>query len=175
METQKLQSRKFIINYGLLLGLASIVLSVILYVLDMHMQQGWLTGTLSFAIMAGIIIYGINEFKKNNGGYLTLGEALKIGVGVALIAGIIGAIYQFIFMNYIEPDFLDKMMELQFEKMIEDNPDMTEEQINMSMEMGKKFSTPWITTAFSIIGSLFFGLIISLIAGLIMKKENTHA
>ncbi|HNU60527.1 MAG TPA: DUF4199 domain-containing protein, partial [Aquaticitalea sp.] len=64
---------------------------------------------------------------------------------------------------------------LQYEKMMEQNPNMTQEQIDMAMEMGKKFSSPWISVAFGIIGSLFFGLIISLISGLVMKKENNHA
>ena len=58
--------------------------------------------------------------------------------------------------------------------MIEQNPNMTQDQIDMSMEMAKKFSTPAITSAFALVGSLFFGLIISLVAGLIMKKENNH-
>jgi len=175
MENQKLQARKFIINYGLILGVISILIAVVMYVTNMYIEKSWIAGTLSFIAMTVIIVYGINEYKKSNGGYLLLGQALKIGVGIALIAGIIGAIYQFVFMNYIEPDFMEKMMQMQFDQMIEANPDMSKEQIDMSMEMGRKFSSPLITTAIAIVSSLFFGLIISLIAGLVMKKENTHA
>jgi hypothetical protein len=40
------------------------------------------------------------------------------------------------------------------------------------MEMNAKFSSPWIVAAFAIIGNLFFGFIIALIAGLIMKNKN---
>ncbi len=175
METQKLQARKFILNYGLILGVVSILISVVMYVTNSLVEQNWIASILGIVVMIVAITYGINEYKKSNGGFLTLGEAIKIGVGVALIAGIIGAIYQFIFMTYIEPDFLEKMMQVQFDNMIEQNPDMSEEQIEMSMEMGRKFSSPWITTAFQIVGNLFFGLIISVIAGLALKKENTHA
>jgi preprotein translocase subunit YajC len=172
METQQPTARKFILNYGVLLGVASIVLSVILYVLNMHMERSMVSGLLGFAIMIAVIVYGINEFKKTNGNLLSLSQALKVGVGIALIGGIIGAIYNLIFMNFIEPDFMDKMMELQIEKMVEQNPNLTQAQIDTSMEMGKKFSSPMITTAFSVIGSIFFGFVISLIAGFIMKKEQ---
>lgn len=175
METQKLQARKFILNYGLILGVVTILISVVMYVTNSLIEKNWIASVLGFVVMILAISYGINEYKKSNGGFLTLGEAIKIGVGIALISGIIGAIYQFIFMTYIEPGFLDQMMQVQFDNMIEQNPDMTEEQIEMSMEMGRKFSSPWITTAFQIVGSLFFGFIISLIAGLAMKKENNHA
>lgn len=175
MEEQQPQARKFILNYGLILGVISILIAVVMYVMNLYIEKSWIGGTLSFAAMIVIIAYGISEFKKSSGGYLSLGQALKIGVGISLISGIIVLIYQFIFMNYIEPDFMENMMQMQFDQMIEQNPDMSKEQIDMSMEMGRKFSSPWITTAISIIGSLFFGLIISLIVGLVMKKENTHA
>lgn len=175
METQKLPVRKFILNNGILLGVASIILSVILYVMNMHLDRNWIAGTLGFVLMIIFIVLGISQYKKSNGTFLSLSQALKIGVGIAVLAGVIGSIYQLIFMNVIEPDFMDKMLEKQYEQMIESNPNMTQEQIDMSIEMGKKFSSPLITVAFSLIGSAFFGLIIALIAGLVMKKENTYA
>ncbi len=75
-------------------------------------------------------------------------------------------------MNYIEPDYMSQMMEVNREKMIEAQPDMTESQLNAAEEMTAKFSSPLIVVAFSLIGNLFFGLIISLIVGLIMKNKN---
>ena len=175
MENQKPQARKTILNYGLILGVVSILIGVVMYVTDMYIEKSWLGTVISILLTVVIIGYGINEFKKHNAGYLTLGQALKVGVGIALVGGIIGVIYQLIFVNFIEPDFVENMMQLQFDKMIEQNPDMTQEQIDMSMEMGRKFSSPWITSAIAIIGSLFIGLVISLIIGLVMKKESDHA
>ena len=174
METQQPQAKKFILNYGLVLGVVSILINVVMYVMNLHIEKNWITGILGFIAMITIIVIGINKFKQANGTYLTLGQALKIGIGISLVAAILGIIYQLIFMNYIEPDYMDKVMEIQYEKMIEQNPNMTQDQIDMSMEMAKKFSTPAITSAFALVGSLFFGLIISLVAGLIMKKENNH-
>ncbi|MCK7589962.1 DUF4199 domain-containing protein [Subsaxibacter sp. CAU 1640] len=175
MEEQKPKASKFIINYGVILGIVSILISVVMYVTNLYIEKSWIAGTLSFIAMVAILIYGINEFKKNNAGFLSLGQAIKLGIGMALVAGIIGVVYNLIFVNFIEPDFMEQMMQMQFDKMVEDNPNMTQEQLEMSMEMGRKFSSPWITSAISIVGSLFLGLIISLIGGLIMKKENNHA
>ena len=55
--------------------------------------------------------------------------------------------------------------------MMERNPNMTGEQASQAMDMSSMFMTPAFFSLMSIIGSLFFGLIISLIAGLIMKQE----
>jgi len=114
----------------------------------------------------------IKAFKTANAGFLSLGEALKVGIGAAVIGGIIAAIWSFVLMNYIEPDYMNQMMEVQREKMIEMQPEMTEAQLDATAEMTSKFSSPIMVVAFSLIGNLFFGLIISLIAGLIMKNKN---
>jgi hypothetical protein len=77
-------------------------------------------------------------------------------------------------MNYIEPEYMSQVMEMSQEKMMVSNPDLTDAQMDKMMEMSSKFSTPWMIMAFSLIGNLFFGLLISLIAGLIMKNKNPY-
>lgn len=53
-----------------------------------------------------------------------------------------------------------------------ENPEMTQDQINMARDMAEKFSGPFIRSAFQLIGALFIGFIISLIGGLIVKKSR---
>lgn len=172
METQTASVKKIALNYGLLLGLISIVFSVILYVTGNHLDRPWWGSIVSFIIMAGAIYYGIKAFKDESGQFLSLGEALKVGLAISLIAGIIGAIFNYIFVTVIEPDFVTQMLELTREKMFEQNPNMTEEQAKMALDMSEKFMSPSMMSMFAIIGSLFFGFIISLIAGLIMKQNR---
>ena len=61
-------------------------------------------------------------------------------------------------------------MELQQQKALEANPNLTDEQLEAMETMTKKFSSPMIIMAVGLVWSLFIGFIISLIAGLIMKK-----
>ncbi len=49
---------------------------------------------------------------------------------------------------------------------------MSDEQLEVSLEMASKFLGPGVTSAMTLAASLFFGFIISLIAGLIMKKSE---
>ncbi|MCW8979952.1 MAG: DUF4199 domain-containing protein [Altibacter sp.] len=172
METQTPSVKKIALNYGLLLALGTIVVSVIVYVLGMHMDQPWWQSALNFIIMAAAIVYGLKTFKKESGGFLSLGEAIKTGLAISLVAGVIGSIFTYIFVTVIEPDFVTQLLDVTRENMIEQNPQMTEEQLEMTMGMTEKFMTPWFMTAMGLIASLFFGFIISLIAGLIMKQNR---
>ncbi|MDN3723768.1 DUF4199 domain-containing protein [Aequorivita sp. SDUM287046] len=171
MENQTTSIKKIALNYGVLLAMLSIVLQVISYVLDVHIDRPWWLSVVQLLISISVIVYGIKAYKIANAGYLTLSQALKVGLAISLIAGIIAVVFNFIFMNYIEPDFVQKTLDFSREKMIEDYPNMSQEQIENSLEISAKFMTPWIMSAFAIIATLFFGFIISLFAGLVMKKN----
>jgi len=171
MEYQQASIKKIALNYGVLLALLSIVLQVISYVLDAHIDRPWWLSVLQLLISVGIVAMGLKVYRTENSGFLTLGQALKVGVAISLIAGIIAIIFNYIFMNYIDPDFVQKTLEFSKEQMIEQNPNMTQEQMDMAMDMSARFMSPLWMSAFALLGTLFFGFIISLIAGLIMKRN----
>ena len=173
MENQKSSATQTMLNYGLILGIVSILMSVGIYAMGMIYDQGIAVMLASFVIMAVVIFLGLKNFKGANGS-LTLGEALKVGLGIALISAIISIIYNQIFINFIEPDFMENMMKVGEQKMLEQNPNMTDEQLEVAKGMQEKMSSPLIGIAFGIIGSLFFGFIISLIEGLILKTPSVE-
>lgn len=172
METQPAKASKSILNYGVLLGIISVVMGVIMYVTNSYLDPSWVYTVVGLAISITIISIGIKAFKSENGGFLSIGEALKIGVGIALIGGIITSIWTFSLMTVIEPNYTEQMLDVQREKMVERG--MPEAQIEAAMEMSANFMSPWISIAIYLAVTLFFGLIIALIAGLIMKQKNPY-
>ena len=44
---------------------------------------------------------------------MSWGQGVKVGVGIAVIAGLIVVVYNYIFMTFIEPDFMMQMTEIQ--------------------------------------------------------------
>lgn len=174
METAKTEAKKFILNYGVLLGILSVLMGVVTYVTNAHLQPSIIYTIIGFLILAVVIILGIKAYKSENAGYLTIGESLKLGVGIALIGGLFSALWMLILMNFLEPVYMVHMADVQRETISEQNPNLTDEQLDSAMEMAAKFSSPWISIAIVIVGNMFLGLIISLIAGLVMKKENPY-
>lgn len=81
---QQVNSKKIILNNGLYLGLATVALSIIMYVTNMIYDQNWIVGLISFILMIVFIAMGIKAFKAQNNGYLSLSQGLKVGLGIAL-------------------------------------------------------------------------------------------
>ena len=170
MEENQPKTGKFALNYGVLLGVVSVVFGLMLFSMDMHYDQGWAIRGISLALTLAAILFGISQFKKANDGFLTISQALKLGTGIALIAGIIGLIYFFLLSNVIEPGYMDKMYEIGKETAMADNPELTEEQIDQGIEMQKSFA--WLTYPIVLIFNIIIGLVFGLIGGLIMKKQK---
>ena len=74
--------------------------------------------------------------------------------------------------QYLDPEFIDKSIEYQKQKLIQEKPEIPLEDVNKMFEMQKEFSGPFIISGFIIILNLFFGFLISLIVGLIVKKSK---
>lgn len=165
----KASSKNVMLNYGLILGVVSILISVISYALGMHLERDWKFGVLGFVAMIVILSMAIKKFKTDNNNLLSFGQAVKVGMGVAIVSSVIVIIYNQIFMNFIEPEMMNQLLEVEKAKWVEAN--MTTEQMEAAEDMFNLFSGAAISSAIAIVASAFFGLIISAIAGAIMKRS----
>lgn len=170
MEENQPKTGKYAFRFGLLLGLVSIIFSIMLFSMDMHYEQNSTVQIVSIILAAAVITLGVSQFKKDSGGFLKLSDALKIGTGIALVAGILGLLYFFIQSSIIEPDYWDKAYEIGKQKALQDNPELTEEQIDQGIEVQKKFK--WLVYPAGLIINIIVGLVLGLIVGLIMKKQK---
>ena len=170
MEENQPKTGKFALNYGLLAGGVGIIFGIMLFTMDMQYERGFAVQAINIAILATVIVIGIYQYKKANHTFLTISEALKVGAGIALIAGLLGILYFFIFSNYVEPDYMDNMYELGKQEAMEKNPKLTEEQIDQGIEMQKSFA--WISYPIILIFNIIIGLVVGVITGLILKKQK---
>jgi hypothetical protein len=165
-------SKSTIINFGLILGAISVIFQLMLYFFDMHYKNDSTAGIVSLTLMVGVILYSFIQFKKSNEGFISLSEALKIGLGVSLVSALVGIFYTQILLNILDPDTMKKSLELSLENMRIQNPEMPQDALDTVRSIQEKMSSPIIFSAIQIIFALFFGFIISLIGGLIVKKSK---
>lgn len=168
MENQ-VNSKKIILNYGAYLGIASVLISLVVYAMGMAVDRPWQQGIVSFLIMVVILVLGINQFKKENGGFVSWGQAVKVGVGISVISALISIVYNQVFINFIEPDFMTQLYEFEKQKWVDQG--LLEEQIESATKIFEMMSGPVISSAVGIIAGALFGFIISAIAGAVMKKS----
>lgn len=174
MENQTAKASKSILTYGIIFGVIAVLLGVVMYVTNSYLDPHWSFTLIGFLIFIVIIPLGIKAFKKENGGFLSVGEAIKVGVGIALIAGIITAVWSLLLSNVLVPDYYEQMADMQRAKMIEYAPNLTESQLDSAMETNSMFSSPWITVALTLVMYMFIGLLVALVAGLVMKEKRPY-
>ncbi|WP_025664864.1 DUF4199 domain-containing protein [Aquimarina megaterium] len=172
MEKTTISIKKHILKYGITLGILFVVYGVILYLTNNTTSKNQIFAVIRAAVLIGVIIYGIKVYKSANNGFLKLSEALKIGIGIALIGGIITIVWNSLLMNVIEPNMTDQIFDAQRKAMFEKNPNISQEQIKQSRAMVEKINSPYIMSIIGIAWNLFSGFIISLIGGAIMQKNR---
>lgn len=172
MDNQTPSIKSTIITYGVILGSISVAFQLMLFFLDMHYKNDSTAGIVSLVLMIGVLLYSFISFKKQNEGFLSLSEALKIGVGASLVSALIGIVYTQVLVNFMDPDTMKKSLELSMETLRVENPEMPQEALDTARSMQEKMSSPLIFSAVQIIFALFIGFIISLIGGLIVKKSR---
>ncbi|SNZ00555.1 DUF4199 domain-containing protein [Flagellimonas pacifica] len=170
MEENKLKTGKFSLRYGLIGGLVGIVFGVMLYFADLHYDRSFGIQAIQFAILAVFVVIAAIQFKKANNGFIKLGQAVKIGAGVGLIAAVLGTLYFLVLSNVIEPDYMVNATEIQRVKTFEENPNITQEQWDQGMEFQKKLFPVFL--AFGLVVSALFGVVVGLITGAIIKKNE---
>lgn len=152
--------------YGLYLGIAITLYSVILYVSGQTQNKG--LGYISFLLYAiGIVLAQISYRNKELNGSISYGQSVGIGVAVMLFAGIITSLYNIIIFS-IDPSLLVQIKAMQEEAMLERG--MSEDQIEAAMSMASKMMTPgWISIS-ALFGSVIIGTIVSLVTSIFIKK-----
>lgn len=170
METKQI-FQKHALTYGVLAGLVAILLTVIVYSMGSFIEKPfWSTFAITL-INFGITFYAIYSFRKETGGYLKLGQAMKLGVAIAFIMGLIAAVSNWVFMTYVEPDTVNQMLEIARQQ-LEEQAMLSEEDIENALSVSKKFMSPAVSIPMGIISSVFFGVIYSLISGLALQKKD---
>ncbi len=160
--------------YGIYLGFALIVYSLILFLLDVDFESKlkW----ISYVIMAAGLFWAMVSVRdKELGGFATYGKAFGIGFWTALFAAIISGIFTYIYVIYIDPGLLDEILLRTEESMLESNPDMSDEQLDMALSWTEKLTTPVWSTIWAFLANVIFGTILSLIIAIFAKRENNSA
>jgi lipopolysaccharide/colanic/teichoic acid biosynthesis glycosyltransferase len=159
------------IRYGLIYGGISVLWTLIMYVTELNRSDyDWVVNLLSLVVPIVCMVMAVNEIKAAQSGYITFNQSFKKTLTVILIGGTIAAVFAVIYMNWIDPGFLEFTKNKQVIKMQEMG--LSDDVIEKQMAQSEKFYQPQWMFLFSIVGILFFGSIFALIVSAIMKKPN---
>jgi len=163
------------IRYGLIGGLIYCVYTLIanmsgLTAGSFGMVASSISGLLVFAIAIALIVIPVKHHRdKELGGYITIGRVITIGLVVTVISMLISNAFNYIYMNFIDPGFVDTMMEQMEETMASFITD--DDQLDETLIRIREGFQPAAMMKNAVIMTGIFGLVVSGIIGLIMKKD----
>jgi len=155
--------------WGVIIGLVSIVYSVILYMLDQTLNRA--LGYAGLIILIAGLAIAMKSYRDNVlDGILPFGKAFGFGMLIVLVSALIGGIYGYLLYTVIDPDLVGKLMDFQAEKMLEQG--LSEDQVEQTLEVTKRFISPAFIFVSGLIMNLLMGAVLSLIIAAIFKKEE---
>ena len=169
MEEEQVTPMQTAMKWGGYAGLALIIFDLVLYVLGMKSASGENSiQYLGFIVFIAFVVMAIKSYAETNG-HMSYGQGLGAGVLTSLFAGVIVAIYSYLFMTLIAPEFMDGAMDAVRDQW--EAQGMSDEQIEQSEGLAKMFMSPGILTISALIMYTVLGLIISLIASAVLKRD----
>jgi hypothetical protein len=157
--------------YGLITGGAMIVLSLILFLLDLYMNRA--VNWISYLVVIGGMVWGTLEYrKKYSNGFLTFGKAFSSVFMIGLFAGIVSSIYLYIFIQFIHPGFVNELLDQARANILLSNPNMSDEQIEEAVSMSAKFMSPVMMVVWGLVTYAILSAIAGLILAIFLKKED---
>ena len=116
-----------------------------------HLETGAMTGFVAIIFPTAAILWALRATKRSHGGMLTLKQSLMCGVAVSAISAAIGVVFFYIYYSSINPEFLELM------KARGQDVDVTGQLVAVVM------------------GSFIFGILLSAVAGLLMRTRREAA
>jgi len=162
------------LKYGLILGLISVLFSVVMYATGLLTNQmaSSIQGVFSLIASFAVIFFAIKHHKDvKQEGYIFLSKGFLVGLITAIVSALISVIFVYILFTIIDPGLIDEILLMTEERLV--NQGLSEDMIEQSMAMTKNFVSPAAQAGFGFMGGICCGSVLSLIAGLILQKQPT--
>jgi len=168
-------TRKFAMNYGAVLGLCLALIALILWVLGVDEQQSAIPSILNNLVIIGFLFYAISYYRDNvNSGYIAYSESLKLGTSVAFFSSVIMAFYTFVYITYLNADMLSNILEMTEQAVLQSNPEISEEELDLALEMTAKLTQPHWIMVMGILGGTFMGFFYSALISFFLKSPDPN-
>lgn len=164
-------------TYALILSISGAVLNLLLYFTGFQTEKlavGQHLNWIGFVVMVVVLVLGIKATREEAPDKsLSYGKGVGTGVLISLYSGLMSAVYTFIHFKFINTDFADYQMELVRAKW--EQAGMSADQMEKAEGMARAMMGPVASAIMTPIMVVFFGLILSLIISIFLKRPAPDA
>ncbi len=160
-----MENKNSFVKFGLIAAVVMIVLNLILYITNMTFET-WASWCI-VAVGIGIFIVACISFSNANGNNVTFGNIFGFGFKAALIASVVMLVWAIISM-FVFPEMKEKAMQHMSDDFARKG--ISDDIAEKSLAFTSKFWNLFLILG-SFLGTLFWGVIGSLLGGAIAKKK----
>ena len=161
---------KPIFKYSLLASFIVIAIRLSVYFTHSQFSQfGIFSGLISLILLIIPLIVVIKDKKNFLGGFITLKEVMKVGLGISVISGLIVSAFTYLYFQFLDHETLAQLMIRSEEFMKKANKPQAE--IDVQIIALKEFYAPLKQAAGTLTGILISGLILSFISSTFLVKN----
>lgn len=162
--------------YGLLIAIASAVMTLVLYFTGLHdsvdrMQTAqWIGGLGGLGILVTGLVLAMRDRRAARAGDPDWGYGSAFGAGVltAFFAALFGAVSAYLYFGFINPSASEVILEMQMEKMTEAGA--PPEQIDRMQPMLRKWMSPGLLAVTQTFSAILMGIVLSLILAIFHRR-----
>ena len=166
---EKVNPWKSNLTNGLILGLAGVVYSLIMYFLNLSLNksQGYV-----FMIIQIVLLYFLLKSYRDNflHGQIPFGKSVGAGVIICLYYSAIMAVFTYILYTFIDTGLTAKQLAMTEDMMLKKG--LPQDALDAAMAMQAKFMKPGIMSFFVLLGGVIWGTVLSLLVSIFVKKEG---
>lgn len=180
MENEQPSLMNHAVKHAVILGIVSVVLTLIAYAADYTLLASMSFGLLSLAIYLGYGIYAGITYRKEVGGFLPFGQSFQHGLIVFAASALISTLFGMLLYTVIDPELPEKLTKVAVEnaeKMMV-SFGMPEDKMEEALAKAESDSADRYTIsglAMGYVWALIGCVIFALISGAIVKKKEPEA
>lgn len=163
---------KNICKYGILGGIiaAAILVMMVFYMKNNPGEEpNAILGFLGMLLAFVFLVLGIKQERKSIFDKITFKNAFLTGLGIAFVISTIYVLSWLVIHYYFFPDFMEKYGEMVLKNSSSEELQAKTIEIN---QMKEWYKSPLMVILLTYIEIFPLGIVVSLIAGLILKKNN---
>jgi hypothetical protein len=149
-------------RYGLLCGAGLNAWVLIEFALGFHttsLEIGQYSGYVSFIVPLVVIFTALREEQSRSNGVLGIKEGINAGFQIAIYSAALFSLFLFVYNNYINPDWINLMVEWQRKKLILGGA--TDDEIGRFMQQNRSMNNSLGQGVMSFISSTGIGVLIT--------------
>lgn len=174
MENKGLLEKSFV-KWGLYAGLASVVLTFLLYIVDVKLLvSGWIS-LLIYGMIITFMVLSARQQRSEEGGYLGYGNAVMNSLGVNVISTLISVLFSALLYNVIDPELPETLKTISMENMAAtmENFGSSEADIDNALKMAEERQMDYDFKGLSLVAliAIAMNFVIGLIVSIFTRKN----